>query len=103
MQRLKSRKFLLTILTVIIAACGALGNAGSPMIQIVCIIVAAAATIAYNIIEGKIDAAAVATVIKTTVDSVSEIMEKSESAKTGGQIGGISTSGTPPDNQAQGE
>ncbi len=91
MQKLKSRKFLLTILTVIIAVCGALGNTDSPLIQIICIIVAAAATIAYNII------AAVATVIKTTVDSVSEIMEESGSAKTGGKIGGISTSGTPPD------
>ena len=97
MQKLKSRKFLLTILTVIIAVCGALGNTDSPLIQIICIIVAAAATIAYNINEGNIDAAAVATVIKTTVDSVSEIMEESGSAKTGGKIGGISTSGTPPD------
>lgn len=97
MQKLKSRKFLLTILTVIIAVCGALGNTDSPLIRIICIIVAAAATIAYNIIEGNIDAAAVATVIKTTVDSVSEIMEESGSAKTGGKIGGISTSGTPPD------
>lgn len=97
MQKLKSRKFLLTILTVIIAVCGALGNTDSPMIQIVCIIVAAAATIAYNIIEGNIDAAAVATVIKTTVDSVSGIIEESDSAKTAGEKGGINTSGTPPD------
>lgn len=96
-EKLKSRKFLLTLLMVVIALCGALGNSDSPGIQIACIVIACVATIAYNIIEGTIDAAAVAALLETTVEAVTDIIEETESAKENDKMDGIETSGTPPD------
>lgn len=97
LEKLKSRKFLLTLLMVVIAVCGALGNSDSPGIQIACIVVACVATIAYNIIEGTIDAAAVAALLETTIEAVTDIIEETETAKENGKMDGIETSGTPPD------
>lgn len=97
LKKLKSRKFLLTLLMVVIAVCGALGNSDSPGIQIACIVIACVATIAYNIIEGTIDAAAVAALLETTIEAVTDIIEETESAKENDKMDGIETSGTPPD------
>ncbi len=97
LQKLKSRKFLLTLLMVVIAVCGALGNSDSHGLQIACIVIACVATIAYNIIEGTIDAAAVAALLETTIESVTDIIEETEAAKENDKMDGIETSGTPPD------
>ena len=96
-EKLKSRKFLLTLLMVVIAVCGALANSDSPALQIACIVIACIATIAYNIIEGTIDAAAVAALLESTIESVTDIIEESETAKENDKMAGIETSGTPPD------
>ena len=97
LEKLKSRKFLLTILMIVIAVCGALGNSDSPGIQIACIVIACVATIVYNIIEGTIDAAAVAALLETTIEAVTDIVEETKSDKENDKMDGIETSGTPPD------
>lgn len=78
MRKLLSRKFL-TSAAVTIAGIGtALGNSTDPNIKIAGLVVAAVATLAYNLIEGHIDAKGVISNAEKTLESIGAVLEVKE-------------------------
>lgn len=78
MRKLLSRKFL-TSAAVTIAGIGtALGGSADPNIRIAGLIVAAVATLVYNLIEGHIDAKSVIVNAEKTLESIGAALEIKE-------------------------
>lgn len=78
MRKLLSRKFL-TSAAVTVAGIGtALGGSTDPNIKIAGLVVAAVATLAYNLIEGHIDAKSVIANAEKTLESIGAALEIKE-------------------------
>ena len=75
LQKLKSRKFLATLLTNIISVATLFNNSENESVQIIAIIVIALANIIYSIVEGNIDAKSVVTTIKEATTKIDEKLE----------------------------
>lgn len=76
LRNLFSRKFLLALLTVVISLGTAYNADTDATVKLVCIIVAAVATVTYNIIEGKIDAKALVTITAATLNQISDVLDE---------------------------
>lgn len=72
LDKLKSRKFLATLMTNIISVATLFVNYDNVTIQIIALIVLGLANIVYGIIEGTIDAKAIANQVKDTAEDVAE-------------------------------
>ena len=72
LEKLKSRKFLATLLTNIIAIATLFTSYENVTVQIIALIVIGVANIVYGIVEGTIDAKAVVTEIKKTAEEIEE-------------------------------
>lgn len=72
LEKLKSRKFLATLITNIISVATLFVNYDNVTIQIIALIVLGLANIVYGIIEGTIDAKAIANQVKDTAEDVAE-------------------------------
>ena len=72
LEKLKSRKFLATLITNIISVATLFVNYDNVTIQIIALIVIGTANIVYGIIEGTIDAKAIANQVKDTAEDVAE-------------------------------
>lgn len=72
LEKLKSRKFLATLMTNIISVATLFVNYDNVTIQIIALIVLGLANIVYGIIEGTIDAKAIANQVKDTAEDVAE-------------------------------
>jgi hypothetical protein len=81
LSKIFTRKFILSALTTIggiATACSASGNA---KLQIAGLTVAAASTIAYNVVEGNIDAKAVVAVTAETLDKINKLVQEESEVK----------------------
>lgn len=72
LEKLKSRKFLATLITNIISVATLFVNYDNVTIQIIALIVIGVANIVYGIVEGTIDAKAIANQVKDTASDVAE-------------------------------
>lgn len=72
LEKLKSRKFLATLITNIISVATLFVNYDNVTIQIIALIVIGVANIVYGIVEGTIDAKAIANQVKDTAEDVAE-------------------------------
>ena len=72
LDKLKSRKFIATLITNIISVATLFVNYDNVTIQIIALIVLGLANIVYGIIEGTIDAKAIANQVKDTAEDVAE-------------------------------
>lgn len=72
LEKLKSRKFIATLITNIISVATLFVNYDNVTIQIIALIVIGLANIVYGIIEGTIDAKAIANQVKDTAEDVAE-------------------------------
>lgn len=72
LEKLKSRKFIATLITNIISVATLFVNYDNVTIQIIALIVLGLANIVYGIIEGTIDAKAIANQVKDTAEDVAE-------------------------------
>lgn len=72
LDKLKSRKFIATLITNIISVATLFVNYDNVTIQIIALIVIGLANIVYGIIEGTIDAKAIANQVKDTAEDVAE-------------------------------
>lgn len=72
LDKLKSRKFLATLITNIISVATLFVNYDNVAVQIISLIVLGLANIVYGIIEGTIDAKAIANQVKDTAEDVAE-------------------------------
>lgn len=70
LEKLKSRKFLATLLTNIIAIATLFTSYEDTTVQIIALIVLGVANIIYGIVEGTIDAKAVVTEVKETAEQI---------------------------------
>lgn len=70
LDKLKSRKFLATLMTNIIAIATLFTSYEDTTVQIIALIVLGVANIIYGIVEGTIDAKAVVTEIKETAEQI---------------------------------
>ena len=70
LDKLKSRKFLATLLTNIIAIATLFTSYEDTTVQIIALIVLGVANIIYGIVEGTIDAKAVVTEVKETAEQI---------------------------------
>ena len=72
LDKLKSRKFLATLMTNIIAIATLFTSYENVTVQIIALVVIGVANIVYGIVEGTIDAKAVVTEIKETAEEIEE-------------------------------
>lgn len=72
LEKLKSRKFLATLITNIISVATLFVNYDNVTIQIIALIVIGVANIVYGVVEGTIDAKAIANQVKDTAEDVAE-------------------------------
>ena len=72
LDKLKSRKFLATLMTNVIAIATLFTSYEDTTVQIIALIVLGVANIIYGIVEGTIDAKAVVTEIKETAEEIEE-------------------------------
>lgn len=72
LEKLKSRKFLATLITNIISVATLFVNYDNVTIQIIALVVIGVANIVYGIVEGTIDAKAIANQVKDTAEDVAE-------------------------------
>lgn len=72
LEKLKSRKFLATLLTNIIAIATLFTSYENVTVQIIALVVIGVANIVYGIVEGTIDAKAIANQVKDTAEDVAE-------------------------------
>lgn len=72
LDKLKSRKFLATLITNIISVATLFVNYDNVTIQIIALIVIGVANIVYGVVEGTIDAKAIANQVKDTAEDVAE-------------------------------
>ena len=72
LDKLKSRKFLATLMTNIIAIATLFTSYEDTTVQIIALIVLGVANIIYGIVEGTIDAKAVVTEVKETAEEIEE-------------------------------
>jgi ADP-ribosylglycohydrolase len=79
MEKLKSRKFWVSIITMVASVAGALGGIGGDVGTVACIVGAIASPLVYVLTEGVIDAMAV----DKTATAVKEIMEYINKLKDG--------------------
>ena len=70
LKKLKSRKFLATLMTNIIAIATLFTSYEDTTVQIIALIVLGVANIIYGIVEGTIDAKAVVTEVKETTEQI---------------------------------
>ena len=70
LDKLKSRKFLATLMTNIIAIATLFTSYENTTVQIIALIVLGVANIIYGIVEGTIDAKAVVTEVKETAEQI---------------------------------
>lgn len=70
LDKLKSRKFLTTLMTNIIAIATLFTSYEDTTVQIIALIVLGVANIIYGIVEGTIDAKAVVTEVKETAEQI---------------------------------
>ena len=70
LEKLKSRKFLATLLTNVIAIATLFTSYEDTTVQIIALIVLGVANIIYGIVEGTIDAKAVVTEVKETAEQI---------------------------------
>lgn len=77
-KKITSRKFILTLLTDIIAIATLFMDFVIEEVKVVAIIVLAVANGLYNIVEGHIDAKAIAQSVIDTIDKVEEIKKEDE-------------------------
>ncbi len=70
LDKLKSRKFLATLMTNIIAIATLFTSYEDTTVQIIALIVLGVANIIYGIVEGTIDAKAVVTEVKETAEQI---------------------------------
>lgn len=70
LDKLKSRKFLATLMTNIIAIATLFTSYENVTIQIIALVVIGVANIVYGIVEGTIDAKAVVTEVKETAEQI---------------------------------
>lgn len=75
-KNLFSRKFLLALLTVVISLGTAYSADTDATVKLICIIVAAVATIVYNVVEGAIDAKALVTITAATLNKISDVLDE---------------------------
>lgn len=72
LEKLKSRKFLATLITNIISVATLFVNYDNVTIQIIALVVIGVANIVYGVVEGTIDAKAIANQVKDTAEDVAE-------------------------------
>ena len=72
LDKLKSRKFIATLITNIISVATLFVNYDNVTIQIIALIVIGVANIVYGVVEGTIDAKAIANQVKDTAEDVAE-------------------------------
>ena len=70
LDKLKSRKFLATLMTNVIAIATLFTSYEDTTVQIIALIVLGVANIIYGIVEGTIDAKAVVTEVKETAEQI---------------------------------
>ncbi len=70
LEKLKSRKFLATLMTNVIAIATLFTSYEDTTVQIIALIVLGVANIIYGIVEGTIDAKAVVTEVKETAEQI---------------------------------
>lgn len=75
-KKITSRKFLATLLTNIIAIATLFMDFEQEEVKVVAVIVIAVANGLYNIVEGNIDAKAIAQSVVDTIDKVEEIKKE---------------------------
>ena len=79
MEKLKSRKFWVSVITMVASIAGALNGLGGDVGTVACIVGAIASPLVYVLTEGVIDAMAV----DKTAEAVKEIMEYIKQLKDG--------------------
>ena len=79
MEKLKSRKFWVSVITMVASVAGALNGLGGDVGTVACIVGAIASPLVYVLTEGVIDAMAV----DKTATAVKEIMEYIKELKVG--------------------
>ena len=79
MEKLKSRKFWVSVITMVASIAGALNGLGGDVGTVACIVGAIASPLVYVLTEGVIDAMAV----DKTATAVKEIMEYIKQLKDG--------------------
>ena len=79
MEKLKSRKFWVSVITMVASIAGALNGLGGDVGTVACIVGAIASPLVYVLTEGVIDAMAV----DKTATAVKEIMEYINKLKDG--------------------
>lgn len=75
LEKLKSRKFIIAVLTMILGIATALSDIGGTVGTVCGIVAAVVAAIAYIVVEGNIDAKAVQAITDAT-ESVIEIFDE---------------------------
>ena len=75
-KKITSRKFLATLLTNIIAIATLFIDFEQEEVKVIAVIVIAVANGLYNIVEGQIDAKAIAQSVVDTIDKVEEIKKE---------------------------
>ena len=79
MEKLKSRKFWVSVITMVASVAGALNGLGGDVGTVACIVGAIASPLVYVLTEGVIDAMAV----DKTAEAVKDIMEYIKQLKDG--------------------
>lgn len=79
MEKLKSRKFWVSVITMVASIAGALNGLGGDVGTVACIVGAIASPLVYVLTEGVIDAMAV----DKTAEAVKDIMEYIKQLKDG--------------------
>lgn len=82
LEKLKSRKFLMALLSVILGVLGMLGVADGTIEMVSSIALILIPTIVYIATEGKIDAAAVNQIV-TTIDGIADVITTTNGTDTG--------------------
>lgn len=81
-KKVTSRKFIITVVIIAAGIGAALKSANNEKVQIAGYVIAGAAAVAYMVIEGTVDKAAVQTETKNILDAVEGIEIKAEELKT---------------------
>lgn len=77
-ENIFSRKFILTATLVIGGIATGLKSVDNPSVQIAGVIIACAAGVVYTIVEGKIDAVAIAGEVEESIAEIEKIKENTE-------------------------
>lgn len=81
-KKITSRKFIVTVVIIAAGIGAALKSANNEKVQIAGYVIAGTAAVAYMVIEGTVDKAAVQTETKNVLDAVEGIEINSEKLKT---------------------